>query len=68
MSVAADPAQRKGEFELLVRGAAVAADARIAEGRRIHAVLRAHLPPSTAAKLAAELSGTPRKALYDAQD
>jgi 16S rRNA (cytidine1402-2'-O)-methyltransferase len=49
---------------LLVQGAGDAADARIAEGRRLYAKLCEHLPPSTAAKLAAELSGAPRKALY----
>ncbi|HTL14390.1 MAG TPA: 16S rRNA (cytidine(1402)-2'-O)-methyltransferase [Thermomonas sp.] len=59
-----DPNQRKGEFVLLVQGAPEDADARVAEGRRVYAALCAHLPPSTAAKLAAELSGAPRKALY----
>lgn len=62
--VSADPNQRKGEFVLLVQGAGDDADARIAEGRRLYAKLGEHLPPSTAAKLAAELSGAPRKALY----
>lgn len=62
--VAADPNQRKGEFVLLVHGAGEDADARIAEGRRVYAKLVEHLPPSTAAKLAAELTGAPRKALY----
>lgn len=62
--VAADPNQRKGEFVLLVQGAGEDADAKIAEGRRLYAKLSEHLPPSTAAKLAAELSGAPRKALY----
>lgn len=62
--VATDPNQRKGEFVLLVQGAGEEADAKIAEGRRLYAKLIEHLPPSTAAKLAAELSGAPRKALY----
>jgi len=62
--VAADPNQRKGEFVVLVQGAGEDADARIVEGRRLYAKLGEHLPPSTAAKLAAELSGAPRKALY----
>ncbi len=62
--VDADPNQRKGEFVLLVHGAGEDADAKIAEGRRLYAKLSEHLPPSTAAKLAAELSGAPRKALY----
>jgi 16S rRNA (cytidine1402-2'-O)-methyltransferase len=62
--VAADANQRKGEFVILVQGAGDDADARIAEGKRLYAKLGEHLPPSTAAKLAAELSGAPRKALY----
>jgi 16S rRNA (cytidine1402-2'-O)-methyltransferase len=62
--VAADPDQRRGEFVVLVHGAGEDADARIAEGRRIYAKLCEHLPPSAAAKVAAELSGAPRKALY----
>jgi 16S rRNA (cytidine1402-2'-O)-methyltransferase len=63
--VAADANQRKGEFVVLVQGAGEDADARIVEGRRLYAKLGEHLPPSTAAKLAAELSGAPRKALYN---
>lgn len=62
--VAADPDQRRGEFVLLVHGVGEEADARVAEGRRLYAKLGEHLPPSTAAKLAAELSGAPRKSLY----
>lgn len=62
--VRADPDQRKGEFVLLVQGAGEDADAKVAEGRRVYAALAKHLPPSTAAKLASELSGAPRKALY----
>ena len=62
--VSADADQRRGEFVVLVQGAGEDADARIVEGRRLYAKLSAHLPPSTAAKLAAELSGAPRKALY----
>ena len=62
--VEADADQRKGEFVVLVQGAGEAADAKVIEGRRLYARLKDHLPPSTAAKLAAELSGAPRKALY----
>lgn len=62
--VAADPNQRRGEFVLVIEGVGDDADARIIEGRRLYAKLGEHLPPSTAAKLAAELSGAPRKALY----
>jgi len=66
--VAADADQRRGEFVLLVQGVGEDADARIAEGRRLYAKLGEHLPPSTAAKLAADLSGAPRKALYPGRD
>ena len=62
--VRADPNQRRGEFVLIVEGAADDAEAKLIEGRRLYALLGEHLPPSTAARLAAELSGAPRKALY----
>jgi 16S rRNA (cytidine1402-2'-O)-methyltransferase len=62
--VAADPNQRKGEFVIVVRGSVDDADAKLREGQRIYTLLSAHLKPSVAAKLAAELSGAPRKALY----
>ena len=65
--VAADPDQRRGEFVLIVQGVGDAAEAKVAEGRRVYALLNQHLPPSTAAKLAAEISGAPRKALYGGQ-
>ncbi|RDZ27054.1 16S rRNA (cytidine(1402)-2'-O)-methyltransferase [Lysobacter silvisoli] len=62
--VAADPNQRKGEFVVIVQGAGDDADAQVAEGKRLYAKLVDYLKPSQAAKLAAELSGAPRKALY----
>lgn len=62
--VAADPDQRKGEFVLLIQGAGDDEDAKLIEGRRVYAKLVEHLPPSTAAKLAAEITGAPRKDLY----
>ncbi len=62
--VETDDNQRKGEFVVIVQGAGEDADAQIAEGRRVYALLNAHLPPSAAAKLAAEITGAPRKALY----
>lgn len=61
-----DADQRKGEFVLVVEGAAEDAGAVLAEGHRVCAVLSRHLPPSTAARLAAEITGAPRKALYGA--
>jgi len=63
-AVEADDNQRKGEFVVMVQGAADDEAAKIAEGRRLHARLKEYLPPSTAAKLAAELSGALRKLLY----
>ena len=66
--VAADPNQRKGEFVLVVRGSVDDADAKLREGQRVYALLSAHLKPSVAAKLAAELSGAPRKALYGGEE
>ena len=66
--VTADGNQRKGEFVLIVEGAGDDTDARLVEGRRLYRKLSEHLPPSTAAKLAAELSGAPRKELYGATD
>lgn len=62
--VEADADQRRGEFVVLVAGADDDIAVRVAAGRRIQARLGAHLPPSLAAKLAAELSGAPRKSLY----
>lgn len=65
-----DANQRKGEFVVLVEGVGEDADARLIEGRRLYAKLAEHLPPSQAARLAADISGAPRKALYgrDAAD
>jgi 16S rRNA (cytidine1402-2'-O)-methyltransferase len=66
--VAADPNQQRGEFVLLIAGASEAdADAQLAEGRRVFALLREELPPAKAAKLAAAITGAPRKALYHAE-
>ncbi|WP_295364204.1 16S rRNA (cytidine(1402)-2'-O)-methyltransferase [Arenimonas sp.] len=62
--VAADENQRKGEFVLVVRGCEDDAEARLREGQRLYARLSEHLKPSVAARLAADLSGAPRKALY----
>ncbi|HET9817885.1 MAG TPA: 16S rRNA (cytidine(1402)-2'-O)-methyltransferase [Rhodanobacteraceae bacterium] len=63
--VSDDPEQRLGECVLVIAGRGEDADAKLAEGRRVHALLRAELPPAQAAKLAAAISGAPRKALYN---
>ena len=62
--VRADENQRKGEFVLVVRGCEDDAAATLAEGQRIYAKLVEHMKPSQAAKLAADLSGAPRKSVY----
>ena len=63
--VKADANQQRGEFVILVAGAGdEAAAARLAEGRRVFELLRKDLPPGRAAKLAAEITGAPRNALY----
>jgi 16S rRNA (cytidine1402-2'-O)-methyltransferase len=63
--VQADPDQQRGEHVIVVAGCADATEAKLQEGRRIFALLREELPPAKAAKLAAALSGAPRKALYE---
>ncbi|HET6633317.1 MAG TPA: 16S rRNA (cytidine(1402)-2'-O)-methyltransferase [Rhodanobacteraceae bacterium] len=62
--VAADPDQQRGECVLLVAGCSDPAQSRIAEGRRVLALLRDALPPGKAATLASAISGAPRKSLY----
>lgn len=63
--VATDADQRRGEFVVLVAGAQdEQADAVLAEGRRVFALLSSELPPARAAKLAAAITGAPRKSLY----
>jgi len=59
-----DENQRKGEFVIIVRGCEDDAGVALAEGQRLYVKLVEHMKPSQAAKLAAELSGAPRKALY----
>jgi 16S rRNA (cytidine1402-2'-O)-methyltransferase len=63
--VESDAEQRLGECVLVIAGRGEEIDAKLAEGRRVYAMLRAELPPAQAAKLAATISGAPRKALYD---
>ncbi len=63
--VAADPDQQRGECVILVAGRGEEADAKLVEGQRIFAILREELPPAKAAKLAAAITGAPRKLLYE---
>jgi 16S rRNA (cytidine1402-2'-O)-methyltransferase len=67
--VAGDADQQRGEFVVLIAGSSDDAEARsLAEGRRIYEVLRRELPPGRAAKLAADLSGASRNALYRVEE
>jgi 16S rRNA (cytidine1402-2'-O)-methyltransferase len=63
--VVADPDQQRGEHVIVVAGRGEEADAKLAEGQRVFAILRDELPPAKAAKLAAAISGAPRKLLYE---
>ena len=64
--VAADPNQQRGEFVVMVAGREAGEDERLAEGLRVFAILKEELPPAKAAKMAAAITGAPRKALYGA--
>jgi 16S rRNA (cytidine1402-2'-O)-methyltransferase len=67
--VAADTDQQRGEFVVLIAGSSEdAAAARLIEGKRVFELLRDELPPGRAAKLASEISGAPRNALYAVRD
>jgi 16S rRNA (cytidine1402-2'-O)-methyltransferase len=65
--VVADPDQQRGEHVIVVAGRDEEADAKLVEGRRVFAILREELPPAKAAKLAAAISGAPRKELYGSE-
>ncbi|HSQ69532.1 MAG TPA: 16S rRNA (cytidine(1402)-2'-O)-methyltransferase [Steroidobacteraceae bacterium] len=63
---AADPALSRGEIVLLVGGADQAARAQSGvNAEQLLRLLLAELPPSAAAKLAAQITGLPRKELYE---
>ncbi len=62
--VAADADQRRGEIVLIVGGNDAQAAQALAEGRRLYALLRGELAPARAARIAAEFTGAPRRALY----
>ncbi len=63
--LAAKKERSQGEFALLLHPAAQRGDAGQAEGLRVLQLLLAELPTKTAVKLAAEITGAPRNALYD---
>lgn len=61
--LAADAQRTRGEFALVLHAAAQAAPAD--DGERVLALLLEELPVKTAVKLAAEITGAPRNALYE---
>ena len=62
--LAAAPQRTRGEFVVLLHPVAVAADD--GEGLRVLRLLMEELPVKTAVRLAAEITGAPRNALYEA--
>jgi 16S rRNA (cytidine1402-2'-O)-methyltransferase len=62
---AADADMARGEIVIVVQGAAQAAAADDADADRVLRILLEDLPVSQAAKLAAQLTGRPRKELYE---
>lgn len=58
-----DENRMRGEFVLIAQGAVSTADA--AQAQRVLELLLRELPAARAAKLAAEITGAPRNALYD---
>ena len=63
--LAAGPQRTRGEFALVLHPSAKAEDD-AGDGERVLRLLLAELPVKTAVKLAAEITGAPRNALYDA--
>lgn len=60
----ADAHRELGEYVVLVEGAPAGTDDTAAEGTRVLALLLRELPVKAAVKLAAEITGAPRNALY----
>jgi 16S rRNA (cytidine1402-2'-O)-methyltransferase len=63
--VAADPNREKGEYVILVEGAAADANNDDADTERILGILLAELPLKQAAALAAQITGRKKNALYE---
>ena len=60
-----DVNRQRGEFVLVVQGAAAASEADTPENRRLLAALLSELPVSRAVVVAAKLTGLRKKSLYD---
>ena len=68
-NVQSDSNQHRGEFVVLIAGASgEEADATLAEGRRVFALLCEEMAPARAARMAAAITGAPRKRLYEASN
>src|SRR5690606_37102261 len=63
-AVQADTGGRRGEYTLVVAGAAGGEEPDDLELARVVGILAAELPPAQAAGLAARLTGAPRRAAY----
>ncbi len=63
--LAADAHRSRGEFALVLHPQALPADQELAEAERVLALLLQELPLKGAVRLAAEISGAPRNALYE---
>ena len=63
--VQADPHREKGEYVVLLEGAAEGADAEAAEAERILQILLAECSVKQAASLAAQITGRKKNALYE---
>jgi 16S rRNA (cytidine1402-2'-O)-methyltransferase len=64
--LAASPQRSRGEFALVLHPVAAAAAEDDQEALRVLRLLLAELPVKSAVKLAAEITGAPRNALYEA--
>lgn len=62
-----DADQQRGEFVIVVAGTPDTDAAALVHGRRLYAALSRELPPARAAKIAAEISGASRRALYQGE-
>lgn len=63
--LADDPVQQKGELVIVVAGHESSQDEQVAAGLEMARALLEYLPASQAAKVAARLTGAPRRALYE---
>ncbi|MBB3222257.1 16S rRNA (cytidine1402-2'-O)-methyltransferase [Massilia umbonata] len=63
--LAGDAHREKGEFVVLLEGAAAQSDAQEAEAERVLKILLAELPLKQAASIAAQITGAKKNALYD---